>query len=125
MLQTFFDRLPDHQIDIPKGSSYPTDVEKEVNSVVEALKIHMSYTCKDPTIMYNFKGSIPNVPSIDLTSEVPVIHYHPIQGNIAGGNTDNVDTSTASLSHHGRNALEVAVIIHSQSQLLKILKMVM
>ena len=69
MLQTFFNKLPDCQIDIPKGSSYPTDMEREVHSVVEALKIHMSDTCKDPTIMYNFKGTISNVSSINLTSE--------------------------------------------------------
>ena len=76
MLQTFFDKLPDHQIDIPKGSSFPMDVEKEVDLVVKALKIWMSDTCKDPTIMYNFKGTIPDVRSINLMSETNSLPSH-------------------------------------------------
>ena len=31
LLQSFFNRLPDHQIDIERGSTHSTDLEMEVN----------------------------------------------------------------------------------------------
>ena len=37
LLQSFFDRLPDHQIDIERGSTHPTDLEMEVNHFSSVL----------------------------------------------------------------------------------------
>ena len=37
LLQSFFDRLPDHQIDIERGSTHPTDLETEVSHFSRVL----------------------------------------------------------------------------------------
>ena len=37
LLQSFFNRLPDHQIDIERGSTCPTDLEMEVNNFSRVL----------------------------------------------------------------------------------------
>ena len=99
MLQTFFDRLPDHQADLTKGSSYPTQVEQEGDDYVRALRICMADTCANPTIMYSFMSAITDVPSIDLTTETPTVNYPQMHGNIAGDNEDNIITSTVVLSY--------------------------
>ena len=59
----------------------------------------MADTCANPTIMYNFKSAIPDVPLINLTTEIPVVNYPQMCGNIAGDNKDNIITSTAVLSY--------------------------
>ena len=37
LLQSFFDRLPDHQTDIERGSSHPTQIEMEVDHFSKVL----------------------------------------------------------------------------------------
>ena len=37
LLQSFFYRLPDHQIDIERGSTHPTNLEMEVNHFSRVL----------------------------------------------------------------------------------------
>ena len=34
LLQSFFDRFPDHQTDIERGSTHPTHLQSEVNQIV-------------------------------------------------------------------------------------------
>ena len=67
LLQSFFDSLPDHQVDIKRGSTALTQIEVEVNITVVALQACMRDVCADPTLMLNLKPSVHGVTTINLT----------------------------------------------------------
>ena len=67
LLQSFFDSLPDHQVDINSGSTALTQIEEEVNSTAAALRACMTDVCADPTLMLNLESSVRGVTTIDLT----------------------------------------------------------
>ena len=56
--QSFFDSLPDHQVDIKRGSTALTEIEVEVNSAAAALRACMTDVCADPILMLNLKPSV-------------------------------------------------------------------
>ena len=58
LLQSFFDSLPDHQVDIKRGSTTLTQIEVEVNSTAATLQACMTDVCADPTLMLNLKPSV-------------------------------------------------------------------
>ena len=55
LLQSFFHSLPDHQVDIKRGSTALSQIEVEVSSAAAALRAHMTDVCADPTLMLNLK----------------------------------------------------------------------
>ena len=67
LLQSFFDSLPDHQVDIKRGSRALTQIEVDVNSTAAALQASMTDVCADPTLMLNLKPSVQGFTTIDLT----------------------------------------------------------
>ena len=102
LLQSFFDRLPDHQTDIKRGSTHPTHLESEVHHFSKALQTHMVDVTSNPALMLDFKIGIKGITTIDLTTEV-VLHYPPLKGNIAEDPEDDLDVPTTALgvsSHH-------------------------
>ena len=58
LLQSFFDRLPNHQTDIERGLTHPTQMESEVNHFSKALQTHMVGVTSVPALMLNFKSEI-------------------------------------------------------------------
>ena len=99
LLQSFFDRLPDHQTDIERGSTHPTKMESEVNLFSKVLQTHMVDVTLDPALMLNFKSEIEGIPTINLTGEEAVLHYPPLKGNIAQDPKDDLDAPTTALGH--------------------------
>ena len=75
LLQFFFDRLPDHQTNIKKGLTHPTQMESEVHHFSKALWNHMVDVTSDPALMLYFKSEIKGIPTKDLTGEKAVLHY--------------------------------------------------
>ena len=63
LLLDFYDSLPDHQINIQKGSTALSSYEIEVDNAATALKTRLMYVCSNPTLMFNFQlsmqGSLP------------------------------------------------------------------
>ena len=94
LLQSFLNRLPDHQADIDRGSTCPTELKNEVDQISQALRAHMINTASNPALMLNFKSDVRDVPTIDLTGDEAIIHYPPLRGNIAEDPEDNLETST-------------------------------
>ena len=99
LLQSFFDRLPDHQTDIKRGSTHPTQMESEVNPFSRVLQICIVDVTSNPALMLDFKSGIKSVPTIDLTMEEAVLHYPPFKGNIAEDPEDDLDVPTTALVH--------------------------
>ena len=99
LLQSFFDRLPDHQAGINRGSTRPTQLENEVYQISQALQSHMINTASNPALMLNFKSEIEGIPTIDLTGEEANVHYPPLRGNIAQDLEDNLNASTVAPGH--------------------------
>ena len=97
LLQSFFDRIPDHQTDIERGSTHPTQMKSEVNDFNKVLQTHMVDVTSDPALMLDFKSKIEGIPSIDLTGEGAVLHYPPLKGNIAQDPEDDLDALTTAL----------------------------
>ena len=91
LLQSFFDSLPDHQVDIKRGSTALTQIEVEVNSAAAALWAHMTAVCDDSTLMLNLKPSVHGVTTIDLTLDEAVIKFPRERGNITLAWRDNKD----------------------------------
>ena len=58
LLQSFFDSLPDHQVDIKRGSIALTQIEVVVNSTAAALQACMTDVCADPALMLNLEPSV-------------------------------------------------------------------
>ena len=67
LLQSFSDSLPDHQVDIKRGSTALTQIEVEVNSAAVALQAYMTDVCADPALMLNLELSVCGVTTIKLT----------------------------------------------------------
>ena len=99
LLQSFFNSLPDHQTDIERGSTCPSQLERKVDHFSKVLQTFMVDASSDPALMLDFKNRIENVPTIDLTGEEAVLHYPPLKGNIAEDPEDNLDVPTTALGH--------------------------
>ena len=97
LLQSFFDRLPDHQADIKRGSTHPTQMESEVDHFSKVLQTRTVDVTLDPALMLDFKSEIEGVPTINLTGEEAVLHYPPLKGNIAQDPKDDLDAPTTAL----------------------------
>ena len=69
LLQSFFDRLPDHQIDRERGSTHPTDLGMEVSHFSRVLQTHLGDITSNPTLMINFNCGVEDVPTINLTKD--------------------------------------------------------
>ena len=95
LLQSFFNRLPDHQINIEKGSTCPTDLEMEVNHFSRVLQTHLVDVTSNPTLMLDFNCGVKGVPTIDLTKDEVEVCYLPHQGNIAEDLEDDMEMPTA------------------------------
>ena len=95
LLESFFNRLPDHQTGINRGSTCPTQLEREVNQISPAFQACMVDMASDPALMLNYKSAAADVPTIDLTGEKANIHYPPLRGNIARNPEDDLDAPTA------------------------------
>ena len=118
-LQSFFNRLPDHQIGIDRGSTHPTQLESEVDQISQALQTDMIDTASNPALMLNFKSVIASIPTIDLTGEEADIHYPPPRGNITQDPEDDYNASTAAPGHfihqHGLCDESFSSVAHSHT----------
>ena len=83
LLQSFFKRLPDHQTDIERGSTHPTQLEIEVDHFNKVLQTHLVDVTSDPALMLDFRCGIKSILTIDLTRQEAVLHYPLLKGNIA------------------------------------------
>ena len=99
LLQSFFDRLPDHQTDIKRGLTHLTKMESEVDHFSKAHWTCMVDVTLDPTLMLNFKSEIEGILTIDLTEEDAVLHYLPLKGNITQDPEDDLEVHTTVLGH--------------------------
>ena len=70
---TFFNRLPDHQINIERGSTHPMDVEMEVSHFSRILQTDLVDMTSNPALMLDFNCGVKDVPTVDLTKEVTLL----------------------------------------------------
>ena len=98
LLQSF-DRLPDHQTDIERGSTHPTQLQTEVDLFNKVLQTHLVDVTSDPALMLDFRCGIENIPTIDLTREEAVLCYPLLKGNIADDSEDDLEVPTTALGH--------------------------
>ena len=115
LLQSFFNRLPDHQTDIERGSTLPTQLEIKVDHFSKVLQTCLVDVTSDPALMLDFRCGIKNVPTINLTREEAVLCYPPLKGNIVDDPEDDLEVPTTALgdlSHqqtvHDESFLSVA-----------------
>ena len=94
LLQSFSYRLPDHQTDIERGSTHPTQMEMEVNHFSKVLQIHLVDVTLNPALMLDFSCGIEGIPTIDLTKDKAVVHYPLLKGNIADDPEDDLEVPT-------------------------------
>ena len=94
LLQSFFDRLPDHQTDIERGSSHPTQMEMEVDHFSKVLRTCLVDVTSNPALMLNFSWGIKGIPTINLTKDEAVVRYPLPKGNIADNPEDNLEVPT-------------------------------
>ena len=94
LLQSFFDRLPDHLTDIERGSTHPTQLEMEVNHFSKVLQTHLMDVTSDPALMLDFRCGIKDIPTIDLTKDEAVLFYLLPKGNIADNPEDDLEVPT-------------------------------
>ena len=80
LLQSFFDRLPDHQTDIERGSTYLTQMEMEVDHSSKVLQTGLVNVTSNSALMLDFSCGIKGIPTIDLTKDEPVVCYPPQKG---------------------------------------------
>ena len=99
LLQSFFNRLPDHQTDIKRGSTHPTQLEIEVDHFSKVLQTHLVDVTSDPALMLDFRCGIKNIPTINLTREEAVLCYLLLKGNIANDPEDDLEVPTTALGH--------------------------
>ena len=90
LLQSFFDRLPDHQTDIERGSTHPTQLEMEVDHFIKVLRTCLVDVISDPVLFLDFRCGIEDIPTINLTKDDTVLHYPPPKGNIADDPEDDL-----------------------------------
>ena len=103
LLQSFFYQLPDHQIDIERGSTHPTQLEMEVDHISKVLQTCLVDVTSNPTLMLDFSCGIEGVPTIDLTKDEAEVHCLPLKGNIADNPGDDLEMPTTVpglLNHH-------------------------
>ena len=94
LLKSFFNRLPDHQIDIERGSTHPTQLEMEVDHFSKVLQTHLVDITSNPTLMLDFNCGIEDVPAINLTKDKAVLYYLLLKSNIADNPEDNLEVPT-------------------------------
>ena len=99
LLQSFFDRFPDHQTDIERGSTHPTHLESEVHHFSKTIQTCMVDVTSNLALMLDFKSRIEGIPTIDLTTEEVAPHYPPLKGKIAEDPEDDLDMPTTALGH--------------------------
>ena len=99
LLQSFFDRLPDHQTDIERGSTHPTQLEIEVDLYSKVLQTCLVDITSDPALMLDFRCGIKNIPTINLTGKEAVLRYSLLKGNIAEDDPEVPTTALGHLSH--------------------------
>ena len=99
LLQSFFDRLPDHQTDIERGYTHPTQLEIKVDHFSKVLQTHLVDVTSNPALMLDFIHRINNIPTINLTREEAVLCYLPLKGNIAEDPKDDLEVPTTALGH--------------------------
>ena len=103
LLQSFFDQLPDHQTDIERGSTHPTELEMEVDHFSKVLQTHLVDVTANPTLMLVFSCGIEGVPTINLTKDEFEVHYLLLKGNITDNPEDNIEMPTTApgpSNHH-------------------------
>ena len=93
LLQSFFDRLPDHQTDIERDSTCPTQMQMEVDHFSKVLQTHLVDVTSNPALMLDFSCGIEGVPTIDLTKNDAVVRYLLLKGNIADNPQDDLEVS--------------------------------
>ena len=98
-LQSFFDRLLDHQTDIERDSTHPTQLEIEVDHFSKVLQTCLVDVTSDQALMLDFRCGIKNVTTINLTREEAVLHYLWLKGNIADDPEDDLEVPTTALGH--------------------------
>ena len=69
LLQSFFDKLPDHHTDIESGSTHPTQLEIEVDHFSKVLQTYLVDVTSNPALMLDFSCGIKGVPTIDPTKD--------------------------------------------------------
>ena len=89
LLQSFFNRLPDHQINIERGSTHPTDLEMEVNHFSRVLRTRLVDITSNPTLILDFNCVVEGV-LINLTKDEVKVRYPLHQGNIAEDPEDDM-----------------------------------
>ena len=94
LLQSFFDMLPDHQIDIERGSTHPKQMEMEVDHFSKVLQTHLVDVTSNPGLILDFSCGIEGIPTIDLTKDEAVLRYLPLKGNITGDPVDDLEVAT-------------------------------
>ena len=94
LLQSFFNRLPDHQTDIERGSACPIQLEMEVNHFSKVLQTHLVDVTSNPALMLDFSCEIKGIPTMDLTKNEAVLRYPPLKGNIADNPEDDLEVPT-------------------------------
>ena len=103
LLQSFFDRLPDHQTDIERGSTHPIQMEMEVDHFSKVLQTHLVDVTSNSALMLDFSCGIEGIPTINLTKDEAVLRYLPLKGNIADDPEDHLEVPTTApgpLNHH-------------------------
>ena len=102
LLQSFFDRLPDHQTDTERGSSHPTQMEMEVDHFSKVLQTCLVGVTSNPALMLDLSCGIKGIPTIDPTKSEPVMRYPLPKGNIADDPEDDfkVPTTAPGPSNH-------------------------
>ena len=99
LLQSFFDRLPDHQPNLDRGLTRPTKLETEFNQFRKTLQTGMVDVTSDPALMLNFKSEVADVTTINVTGTEATIIYPPPGGNIELDAEEDMNASKAVPGH--------------------------
>ena len=103
LLQSFFDWLLDHQIEIERGSTHPTQLEMEVDHFSKVLQTRLVDVTANLTLMLDFSCGIKGIPTINLTKDEVEVHYLLLMGNIADDPEDDLEmsiTAPGPSNHH-------------------------
>ena len=95
LLQSFFNRLPDHQIDMERCSTCPTDLEMEVNHFSRVLQTCLMDITSNQTLLLDFNCGVEGVSTINLTKDEVEVHYLPHKSNIAEDLEDDMEMLAA------------------------------
>ena len=91
LLQSFFNRLPDDQLNIGRGFTHPTDLEMEVSHFSKVLQIHLVDMTLNLALMLDFNCGVEGIPTIDLIKDEVKVNYPPHKGNIANEPEDDME----------------------------------